>query len=115
MNYHQIYTDFMSSRQKMNRTKGVGIFERHHIIPKCFGGTDSQDNLVLLTPKEHFIAHQILVKMYTGIKRSKMCYALSIMQGPNHKGRIISARQFDYVRKLCIGLDNGMLGKKHTH
>lgn len=38
--------------------------ESHHIIPKCMGGTDEQDNLVNLTPEEHYLAHQLLVKIY---------------------------------------------------
>ena len=41
-----------------------GYKERHHIIPKCMGGDDSKGNLVCLTPEEHYVCHQILIKMY---------------------------------------------------
>lgn len=41
-----------------------GYTERHHVIPRCMGGDDSPDNLVDLTPEEHYVAHQLLVKMY---------------------------------------------------
>lgn len=37
-----------------------GNMEKHHIIPKHQGGSDKEDNLVLLTNKEHMIAHKIL-------------------------------------------------------
>jgi hypothetical protein len=37
--------------------------EKHHIIPKSEGGDDTYDNLVYLTPKEHFIAHKLLYKI----------------------------------------------------
>lgn len=41
-----------------------GIYqERHHIIPKSFGGCDAESNLVFLTPREHFICHWLLTKM----------------------------------------------------
>lgn len=37
--------------------------ETHHIIPKCLGGSDKSDNLVDLTPKEHFVCHLLLTKL----------------------------------------------------
>lgn len=39
-----------------------GYTEGHHVIPKCMGGKDGP--VVNLTPEEHFLAHQLLVKMY---------------------------------------------------
>lgn len=41
--------------------------EEHHIIPRCMGGNDESINLVRLTPEEHYIAHQLLVKMYPNV------------------------------------------------
>lgn len=37
--------------------------EKHHIVPRCLGGTDEKENLVELTAREHFIAHILLVKI----------------------------------------------------
>lgn len=42
----------------------VGYSERHHIIPKCLGGTNDKDNLVRLTAEEHFVAHKLLIMIY---------------------------------------------------
>ncbi len=39
-----------------------GYFEKHHILPKSLGGGDEPYNLVLLTAREHFIAHLLLWK-----------------------------------------------------
>lgn len=52
--------------------------EDHHIVPRCMGGSDHIDNMVSLTPEEHFVAHQLLVKIYLDNKKlisalSKMC------------------------------------------
>lgn len=38
--------------------------EKHHIVPKCLGGTDDRLNLVRLTPEEHYLAHQLLTKLH---------------------------------------------------
>lgn len=40
--------------------------EKHHIIPKCIGGSNDKSNVVELTPEEHYVAHQLLVKIYPG-------------------------------------------------
>jgi hypothetical protein len=45
-------------------TEIIGCVERHHIIPKCCGGTNCRSNLVFLTPTEHYIAHRLLVNIY---------------------------------------------------
>ena len=37
---------------------------RHHIIPKHMGGTDDDDNIIYLTPKEHAQAHLLLYEKY---------------------------------------------------
>lgn len=38
--------------------------EKHHIIPRCMGGKDEDENYVLLTYPEHIIAHILLYKIY---------------------------------------------------
>lgn len=41
-----------------------GYVERHHVIPRCMGGRDDADNLVALTPEEHYTAHLLLMKIF---------------------------------------------------
>lgn len=38
-------------------------FERHHIVPRSLSGPDNEDNIVLLTIKEHRLAHLLLFKI----------------------------------------------------
>jgi hypothetical protein len=38
--------------------------EKHHIVPRCQGGSDDLTNIVQLTPEEHYLCHQLLVKIY---------------------------------------------------
>ena len=44
-----------------------GYRERHHILPRCMGGTGEPKNLVDLTPEEHYVAHQLLVKIHPNV------------------------------------------------
>jgi len=40
-----------------------GYRERHHVIPRCLGGGNDPANIVELTAEEHYVAHQLLLKM----------------------------------------------------
>jgi hypothetical protein len=60
-----------------------GYTEKHHIQPRCLGGSNDKDNLVDLTAREHFICHWLLTKMYTGEAKAKMIYALNGMKRSN--------------------------------
>lgn len=59
------------------------------------GGDNSGDNLVYLTAREHFVAHQLLVKMHPGNR--KLVYALQAMLrcGP---GQQRSNRRYEWIR-----------------
>ena len=53
--------------------------ERHHIIPRCMGGNNSKENLAELTPEEHFLAHQLLAKIYPKNKGlNKAVYMMTV-------------------------------------
>jgi len=96
--YLSLYNRFISSRGKRARSKKKG-YELHHIIPTSIGGTDTVDNRICLTSREHFIAHLILSKCYEGENRSKMVYALHRMANGSQKHRYkISSRQYDRIR-----------------
>lgn len=63
MNYKKNYYDYISYVKTLKRKKGDGnYYERHHIIPRSLGGSDEPDNLVLLTAREHYLAHYLLWK-----------------------------------------------------
>ena len=60
MNYLRIYNELITKAQDKTDT----CIERHHIVPRCMGGTDKKSNIVKLSPEEHFFAHILLVKIY---------------------------------------------------
>ncbi len=54
--------------------------EKHHIIPRSFGGSNLPKNLVTVPPRVHFILHRLLVKMVpSGPHHTAMHYALFMM------------------------------------
>lgn len=56
-----------------------GYVEVHHVIPRCMGGTDDKENLVQFTPEEHYVAHQLLHKIYP--KERGLAFAVVAMTG----------------------------------
>jgi hypothetical protein len=68
MDYSKIYKNLIN--RKVIRT---GYVEKHHILPRCLGGTDDSKNLVDLYPEEHYLAHLLLCKIYPG--NQKLLYA----------------------------------------
>jgi hypothetical protein len=103
MNYKKIYEQLIARCQSENRKKGRGIyFERHHIVPKCLNGRNNKTNLVLLTAREHFIAHKLLCEIY--LNETKLHYALWRMmnhQSSKHeRNYIISSKEYSRCKQL---------------
>ena len=73
--------------QKANNRTISTYKEKHHILPKCLGGKDNQENLVELTAREHFIVHMLLCKFTKGQARIKMLYAFNFMSVVRSKYR----------------------------
>lgn len=76
-----------------------GYSERHHIVPKCVGGTDEESNLVSLTPEEHYVAHQMLVKMYPGDMR---ILKAATMMAINANGKRPNNRLYGWLKRRYI-------------
>lgn len=76
MNYTKIYNQIISNSQ--SRSDPV-TYEKHHIIPRCLGGSNAKSNIVKLSPREHFVCHLLLAKMYSGEQRKKMLFAFRMM------------------------------------
>lgn len=83
MNYHAIYDSII---KRAGSRINEGYVEKHHITPRCMGGSDDITNLVELTAREHFVCHQLLVKMH-----------------PEHLGLAKAAQM------MCVGRTNNRL------
>lgn len=83
MDYQKIYNQIIERAKSENRVKGGEIYyENHHITPKCLGGKGklyefNHPNLILLTAREHFLCHLLLVEIFPD--QIKLKHALWLM------------------------------------
>jgi hypothetical protein len=98
----QEYIDLCNSA--LMRDLADGYIEKHHIYPESLCENNEQkkdkDNLVRLSYREHFIAHQLLIDIFdnTYIKR-KMQKALSMMLVDRLGNRILTSDEYEIARK----------------
>ena len=65
MDWINIYKNLIETAKKENRSKSKSIyFENHHIIPRYMQGSNDNDNLQLLTFREHILAHYLLWRIH---------------------------------------------------
>jgi len=129
MNYHLHYNNLIN-RARLRVLECYA--EKHHIVPRCLNGTDDPANLVNLTPEEHYVAHQLLIKMYPGVPG--LVFAAHMMgatrkgnkvygwlrrkyseekskslkgKPPNNKGKKLSPERIEQIRISSTG-------RKHT-
>ena len=112
MNYEEIYNKLIE-RAKSRVLKEYG--EKHHIIPKCLGGSNDKDNIVKLTAREHFVAHLLLCEMYPNNKKLTYAFWMMCITGGKYKQRNIpSARVYERVRKKISIIKTGVKTGKRS-
>jgi hypothetical protein len=95
MNYQKIYDSLIERAKKREL---LDYKELHHIIPRCLGGDDSPENLVYLTAEEHFLAHQLLIKIYPG--EYGLIYAVQLMAIHNSTNRM-NNKIYGWLKRLA--------------
>lgn len=110
MNYQKIYNSLI---ERGKTRKLEGYTEKHHIIPRCEGGIDDKDNLVDLTPEEHYLAHQLLVKIYPNNPKLVKAAAMMVNNRPSNKMYGWLRRRFSIVKSNeQSGIGNSQFGSK---
>lgn len=61
------YKKLTTNNRGLDKTNLDGYYEIHHKFPKCMGGMNDDNNLVLLTYEEHIKAHMLLYIIYPNI------------------------------------------------
>lgn len=96
MNYQKHYNVLIS---RARRRVIEGYCEKHHVVPRCLGGDDCPDNLVNLTPEEHYVAHQLLVKMYPN--HAGLKYALYLMSRSTKKMKRKN-KEYGWIKRRLV-------------
>jgi hypothetical protein len=124
MDYKKIYDQLMEARlsikgERIKQKKSGEYFERHHITPLSMGGNKSyglrSDNIVLLTAREHYLAHRMLWLIYRtremGFAFHKMVFSSSPLQQ-----RRFDSKAYEAAKKALSecqrGENNPMYGKE---
>ncbi len=108
MNYKKIYDNFMQDRldkkpERLLLKKNGDYFEGHHIIPKSKGGVGNSNrpknnqNIVLLTSREHFLAHWILWRIHRD-RPSALAFHKMLSSNKN-QNRITSSKGYEEARE----------------
>jgi hypothetical protein len=119
MNYLRIYNNIIDNR-KNNVLPETEYGENHHIIPKCMGGNDSEENIVRLSAKEHYIAHHLLYKHYKTSKLAHAWFMMTVASG--NQQRYITAVMYENAKRAnsnalsetMMGKGNHFFGKTHN-
>ena len=137
MTYEEFIQNILYTRGRFGIPEGE-YKERHHIIPKCMGGTNDKNNLIDLYAKEHFIAHKLLAEEnYTNNKIVSAYWQMATKNTISGKifltpeeyeearlffiNNVASKSKSDETRqklselaKLRTGNKNPMFGRHHT-
>lgn len=97
MNYSKLYNQLIENAKFQGRNKEQDYFEEHHIIPRCIDGGDSLDNLVLLTAREHYVAHWLLTKIHRNYKLAS-AFNNMCQKGIGQK-RNFTSKQYEITKK----------------
>ena len=103
--------------QLCSQHSAATTIEKHHIVPRSFGGSDEQANIVKLSPRQHFIAHMLLLRCTNGkYKRSAAMAAHYMLSGcKNHKrGNLATSRIYEMLRKeVSEAMKNRTITEQH--
>ena len=97
--------------------KLMGYVEKHHVIPKTLGGSNSPDNLVWLTAEEHLEVHLLLTNMLEHKDAQRKMYSAAVrMCNPQSKNqqRIFTNNDYHELRQKCAELHSEYMKLKHA-
>lgn len=93
--YTKWYNRIISNACKGQREEYT---ESHHIIPKSLGGSDDAQNLVKLSPREHYLCHALLVHMVSEPRHIRSMYAAFNMMHVDRNGKRYTSKLYEYYK-----------------
>ena len=115
MNYQRIYDQFIADRRlKEHEILATGCYvERHHIKQRHEGGSDSSDNLIFLTPSDHYFAH-LLLAYAKGGKSWAALWAMTNTGDKRKRDRRYVIRQRRWFHKARTEAAKSHSGELHS-
>ena len=112
----QTYEEFINNVLETRGRFACGdeYHERHHIVPKCMGGTNEEKNLIDLFAREHFEAHRLLA--LENPDSDKLAYAWWMMShargNDNQQWYELTPDEYNEAR---IAFVNSITGENHPN
>lgn len=100
MTYNDFIQNIIISVGQKRKGTVEGIFETHHILPRCLGGNNDAANLIDLTPREHFIAHSLLAQEHPD--DFKLVCAWRYMSMLNKQDYAVTPEEYEAARRAII-------------
>ena len=99
--YRALYERFIETRA--NRVLDNCNIEVHHITPRCMGGGEEEENLIPLTPREHFLAHLFLNRAYPDHKGITKAHQAMFKGNANQQNnRQFNSRFYQLIREKAF-------------
>lgn len=125
--YRNLYIKLIDRCKLMTKDElNAQYTEKHHILPKCMGGKDEDDNIIVLPIRYHIMAHLILLEAYPDIQglsyaililtnggKSKTQFERNSIVEKRFSSRLISRIREESIKKIS-GKNNPNYGKPRS-
>lgn len=96
MNYEKLYNDIIIKHG--SKTRLECYCEYHHIIPRCIGGNDDENNMIYVSGRVHALLHWILCRIHPSNRKILQAFhAMTMING--HNERILNTNIIGSARK----------------
>jgi hypothetical protein len=102
VDYKRIYAEFIADRRGRESVL-EGYSECHHIDPRSLGGSDAPDNLIRLSPEDHYFAHLLLARIH-GARLASALFLLIQSAETNWGARFDARRPYGFGQRLAARL-----------
>ena len=113
--YEEFINNILNTRGRFNC--GEEYHERHHITPRCCGGTNDPDNLIDLYVREHFIAHRLLCFEHPENRDLAAAALLMALRKNEHQEKryICDPEEYEAIRKEFSRATKELYADKTKH
>lgn len=113
MTYIEFINNILNTRGRF--ACGDEYHERHHILPKCMGGDNNEENLIDLFAREYFIVHKLLAEENPDNRKLQLAYiCMSFMKNDKEHRYQLNEYEYEQARiacsKACSGENNPFYG-----
>jgi hypothetical protein len=101
------YSRYLRLIEYAKSTPIQGRVERHHIVPRSFGGSNKKENIVSLPLRLHFLAHWLLWKAFKDVRMANAFWTMACCHGAK-----LNSRTYATVRNAAAkAIAKAKLGK----